>query len=325
MLPRLSLSLALGLAAVPLGRADATDAPPAGLPPGETALGLAMLALVSAAAAIAFALYARRLAEHAAQEAGLARARATQADGQGVTPDALAAAERVWSTRISALEAQLASLSPRSGSSRTTAPMGTDLGSRLETLERIVAGHGVNLRELSRQPVAAPVVAAPSESSTMVWPSALAADTPAMHDVRQTLAVALKSRVPAAGELLDRLRRLERWAVEKPGANEVAAALTEISTLLFGALRRGAAVAPLDSALLSDRVLAALRPAWKEFQPQLDCRSFFPGSTFDPDWMDAPAGSGLQRPVISEMISWAVFEKIDHSRRILAKARVATD
>ena len=106
---------------------------------------------------------------------------------------------------------------------------------------------------------------------------------------------------------------------------EVATALTEISLLLLAALRRGAAVAPLDGSLLSDRVLAALRPCWKPLQPQLDCRSFYPGATFDPDWMDDHTRAGLQRPVISEMLSWAVFEKLDSGRRILAKAHVTAE
>ena len=84
-------------------------------------------------------------------------------------------------------------------------------------------------------------------------------------------------------------------------------------------------VPALRRALISDRVLAALRPAWKQAHPEIDCRSFSPGATFDPDWMDDHSRASMRRPVISEMLSWAVFEKTDMSRRVIAKARVTAD
>jgi len=315
--------LASGLAAAPFAGAE-TAPPGAALAQGSLVLGA--LAAVLAVGALVLAWRARRLAEHATQEAGQARARASQAGGGGVTPEALAAVERVWSTRLAALETQLASGAPRSGAPRMPDRAPGDLAGRLDELERTVAGLAVTVKDLRRPgPAAAPVVAPAREHADIAWPSCLAADTPAMHGVRETLTQALKSPEPAARELLERLRAVEHWSAEQPSAPEVARALAEISALLLAALRRGAAVAPLDGSLLSDRVLAALRPAWKPFQPQLDCRSFHPGATFDPDWMEDHTRAGLQRPVISEMLSWAVFEKLDSGRRLLAKARVTAD
>ena len=45
----------------------------------------------------------------------------------------------------------------------------------------------------------------------------------------------------------------------------------------------------------------------------------------DPDWMEDQNPAGLRRPTISEMLSWAVFEKQTNGRKVLAKARVTTE
>lgn len=294
---------------------------------GPLALILAIVALVLAGLALFLAWHARNRANNAVQEAGEARARAAQ--GGAANPEALAGVERVWTTKLAALEARLSGgprpLPPSREREAERAP-DPGLGARLEELERVVAGLSVTMKEVRRSAPAAPAAASPArEPHDIAWPACLSAETPAMNDVRQTLAVALKSRDRSAQDLLERLRHADQWPSRKPGASELATALTDISSLLLAALRRGAAVAPLDCSLLSDRVLATLRPLWKPFQPQLDCRSFFPGATFDPDWMDDHTRAGLQRPVISEMLSWAVFEKNGAERRILAKARVTAE
>ncbi len=323
------LGFVIGGGAVPAVCAQAADPAAAGGGMAHAAaLILAGLAAVAASVGIVLALQSRRLAAHAAQEAGEARARANQGGASGVTPEALAGVERVWSARLAALEARLLpSGGARPAPVRDAERPPEGIAVRLDELDRVVAGLAVSVKEL-RRPAPAPAAApaAPARAgSDVAWPACLAADTAAMNDVRQSLALALKSRDSSARELLDRLRATEHWAAKKPGASEVAAELAEISTLLLAALRRGAAVAPLDGSLLSDRVLAALRASWKSFLPQLDCRSFYPGTTFDPDWMEDRTRAGLQRPVISEMLSWAVFEKLDASRRILAKARVTAE
>lgn len=294
-----------------------------------TGIILGALGLVAGIAALVFAWQAHQRATLAAQEAGHARARASQGAGQGVTHESIAGIERVWSAKLSAIESRLSSgAAPRQSAARDTDRAPHEPGGRLEELERVVAGLSLAMKDLRRPATAAPaaVAAAPArESSEIAWPGCLAAETSAMNDVRQTLAIALKSRDRSAHDLLEKLRATEHWPAKKPGAAEVAAALTDISLLLLAGLRRGASVAPLDCSLLSDRVLAALRPSWKSLQPQLDCRSFYPGATFDPDWMEDHTRAGLQRPVISEMLSWAVFEKQDSGRRILAKARITAE
>lgn len=317
------------LAAAPAAlRAQTPDslAPHSGM--AEAALVLAAIGLLAAIAAVLFAWRSSRLADQALLEAGQARTRASQSAGGGLAPEALAAAERVWSARLSAIEAQLGSAAPRSATVRGgDRSGGSDVGDRLEEIERTVAGLVVTVKDLKRPapPAAAPAPAAPREPGGIVWPAPLAAETQAMIGVRQALAEAVKADDLAVQELLDRLRAAEQWPAKKPGSSELVQSLTEISIALVTALRRGAGVSPLDCSLLSDRVLGALRPMWKPFQPQLDCRSFPPGATFDPDWMEDHTPAGLQRPVISEMLSWAIFEKQDTRRRLLAKARVTAD
>lgn len=318
----------LTISSTAVARAAVGDSVPVSAGTANTAVVLGALALVAAIVALVFAIQSHRRATHAAQEAGQARARASQGGGHGVSSESLAGLERVWNAKLAAIEARL---SPggalRASVARESERAPEAQGGRLDELERVVAGLSLTVKELRRPGPAAPTaIASPKhEMPEMVWPACLAAETSAMSDVRQTLAQALKSRDNSARDLLEKLRATEQWPAKKPGASEVAAELTEISLLLHAALRRGAAVAPLDGSLLSDRVLAALRPSWKPLQPQLDCRSFYPGATFDPDWMEDHTRAGLQRPVISEMLSWAVFEKHDSGRRVLAKARITAE
>lgn len=289
---------------------------------------VAGVAVVLAVMATLIAWRAHRSATAAAEEAGQARARAAQSSSGWVTPEALGAAERLWSTRFAALESQLlasgARPSPRSGN--VTALASSDLAARVEELERSVGGLVVTIKELRRAPpnrerALEPVP--PAES--IVWPSFLTGEDSGIRDVRLALTPALTADDPVARDLLDRLHQAVRWPALKLGASELAVALQDISAQLLKVLRCDANRGPLDAAMFADRVLAVLRPCWKSFQPHLDCRSMLPGATLDPEWMEDRSPAGLRRPVITEMLSWAVFEKMDSGRRILAKAKVTTE
>lgn len=310
----LLLSLAM---ANPALRADAQPGTEPANPLGGVTLAVLAISVVLSLAAGILALRASRQAAVATQEAGAARARAAQGQG-GISSDALGAAERVWNAKFTALEAQLQGGQRAGNGARSVERAGDSAASRLAELEKVVAGHSVTLQGI-RQP------GPTKESHDVVWPRALSGSSSAMEDVRAALAQAIKAHEPAAKELVEKLKAAEKWETEKPSARELSDALVDISATLLSALRRGGGVAPLDGALLSDRVLGALRPAWKSVIPSVDCRSFYPGSTFDPDWMEDHTRNGLKRPVISEMLSWAVFEKTDANRRLLAKARVTTD
>ena len=304
-----------------LGAADLAPSSSGGaLLLGGAALAVGLVALV-------LALRARRVAEAAAEEAGQARARAAQTGTGGVTPEALAAVERLWSTRLAALESQVQGSTARPAPRAAAHPAASELGPRLEALERTVAGFDAKVAELRRAD-SAPArdrSAEPAGADSVSWPALLAVDTPAMRAVRQALGAAATGGHPALLDLFSRLRTAEGWPAAKLGASELAEQLQEISSVLLAVLRHDGTQGPLDAALLADRVLATLRPTWKSFQPHLDCRTILPGLTFDPDWMEDRTATGLRRPVISEALSWAVFEKLDAGRRVFAKARVITE
>lgn len=294
-----------------------------------TGLVVAGIAVAIATAAVAVAWHARRCAVAAAEEAGQARVRAAQNNLGSVAPEALAAAERLWSTRFAALESQVLAPSARStqrAGSSAVAAGSSDLAGRVEELERSMNGVAVTLKELrrvvpNRERAADPLLAVDSTQ----WPSFLTSEDSGIRDVRRSLAPAVTLRDPVACDLMDRLRHVERWQEAQPSSAELAVELREISALLLSVLRREGGHGPIEAAMFAERLLAALRPLWKSFQPLLDCRTLLPGATLDPDWMEDRTPPGLRRPVISEMLSWAVFEKLDAGRRVLAKARVTTE
>lgn len=296
---------------------------------GSVPSGLIVLLLLTlglSGAALFFSLRARAMAITAAQEAGAARARAAQAPGGNLTSDALAATERVWATRLQALEAQIQG-TMRPGklpvADKNAAPT-ADLLARVEEMEKAVAGLSMAAAQAKRTPLPPAPVAAPS-ASTIPWPTVLLADRPGMGELRQVIQQAIKAGDTSTDDLFTRLRAVEQWPTRKPGSPEVVTFLQETSQLLFTVLRKGASVAPLDASMLADRLLGALRPAWQALHPTVDCRFFYPGVTFDPDWMEDLNPAGLRRPTISEMLSWAVFEKQTNGRKVLAKARVTTE
>lgn len=283
---------------------------------------LTVAACVIASAALGVAWRARRSAGAAREEAGQARLRAQEGAG-GVTQESLTAVERMWSTRFAALESQL-----QGGGSRQSrplpAPLHPDLSGRVDELEKSVAGLVVMVRDLKRSPVTRDQAQEPAVEGR-AWPAVLSDASAAMREVRQALAEAASNDAALLPELFERLRETEKWSAARPGVTDLVAVLLDISSRLLGTLRRDTSQSPLIAALFSDRVLAALRPAWKGGHPQIDCRTFLPGATFDPEWMEDCTSAGLRRPVISEALSWAVFEKLDRGRRVLARAKVTTD
>jgi|GEM_PF-2493669 len=288
---------------------------------------LAFLGAIVGGVALFFALQARSLAINAAQEASTARARAQSAGGP-LTQEALAATERVWATRIQALEAQLqgagrSPAKPVAVPEKTASSNNPNLIARIEELEKVVAG--MNMSVYTTQSRRAPAAPSVPTGPAVNWPAVLQADRPGMGELRQTLQQAIKAGDNSVEELLTLLRTVDQWVSRHPNEGEVVAFLRDVSQLLFIALRRGAAVAPLDASMLADRLLGALRPSWQLLHPAVECRFFYPGATFDPDWMEDQNPAGLRRPTISEMLSWAVFEKQTNGRKVLAKARVTTE
>ena len=124
---------------------------------GSGTSGLFVLALLGAVAggvALYFALQARGLATNAAQEASTARARAQSAGGP-LTQEALAATERVWATRIQALEAQVqgagrTSAKPLAVQEKPAGASNPNLLARIDELEKTVAG--MNMSVYTTQP-----------------------------------------------------------------------------------------------------------------------------------------------------------------------------
>ena len=290
-------------------------------------LVLALLGVVVGGVALFFALQARSLAINAAQEASTARARAQSAGGP-LTQEALVATERVWATRIQALEAQVQSAGRPSaksmaGQEKPAVASNPNLLARIEELEKIVAG--MNMSIYATQSRRAPAAPSTPTGPAVNWPAVLQVDRPGMGELRQTLQQAIKVGDNSVEELLTQLRTVDQWVSRRPNEGEVVVFLQEVSQLLFAALRRGAAVAPLDASMLADRLLGALRLSWQSLYPAVECRFFYPGATFDPDWMEDQNPAGLRRPTISEMLSWAVFEKQTNGRKVLAKARVTTE
>jgi hypothetical protein len=257
-------------------------------------------------------------AAQAAQEAGLARARARadQTPDGSQAPTALAEAERVWAARFASLESQIPHPPPATPGRVPPSAIGV-ITARLEEVEITVAKLATALEQLRR-------VGQATEVSGLNWPSLLSEEHLALKDVREALVPALAHADPSAQALLERLRNVEHWPSARPAAPALALALQEISSQLSTALRHSG-LAPLECGRLADRVLLALRPIWHQFCPQVECRTFPPGSTFDPEWMEDHSRVGPRRPIITEMLSWAVFEKSDSGQRVLAKAQVSSD
>jgi hypothetical protein len=289
------------------------------------AIVLAATGIVVGVASLIIAFRAQGLATSALQEAGEARARA-QSAGQAVSVEALAATERVWFTRISALEAQVHNAQPRNGA-RSAAPMdrqmATDLGSRIEDVEKTVAGLSALVAQNRRTGNASPAAPLAPE---LPWPFVLKTEKQGFKELRDLLQEGSKVSAHELETLFQELNTAEKWSQQRrPSLDEVLSFLQKSSQAFHTLLRKGASQPAHEGSRMADRLLGVLRPVWQAYHPSVDCRIFYPGTPFDPEWMEDQNPASARRPTISEMFSWAIHEKQTSGRRIIAKARVTTE
>lgn len=304
---------------------------PASAAVGDVPSGNELLAIVLAATGIVvgvvsliIAFRVQGLATSALQEAGEARARA-QSAGQGVSADALAATERVWFTRFSALEAQMHNGQPRNG--RSGAPMdrqmASDLGSRIEDVEKTLAGLSALVTQSRRAGSTAPATQLAPE---LPWPFVLKTEKQGFKELRDLLQEGSKVSAQELEILFQELNTAEKWSQQRrPSLEEVLSFLQNTSQAFHTLLRKGASQPAHEGSRMADRLLGVLRPVWQAYHPGVDCRIFYPGTPFDPEWMEDQNPAAARRPTISEMFSWAIHEKRTSGRRIIAKARVTTE
>ncbi len=289
------------------------------------ALPLALSALATALAGVAvfFAIRARQLSHSALQEAGEAKARA-QASGPLLSPDALAATERVWTARLNAVEAQI-----QSQLARPTKPANTqehqqvfDLAARIGELEKTLHGLSVLVAQGRRAPPTGPSPA----SAELQWPAVLQSEKQGVKELRDLLREGAKIAPGDLENFLQKLRSVDTWSPKRrPSPAELLSFLSDVSQSFHAVLRTGASLPAHEVSRMSDRLAGLLRPLWQEYHPGIDCRIFYPGAPFDPEWMEDQNSAGLRRPTISDVSSWAVHEKHPSGRRLIAKSRVTTE
>jgi len=284
---------------------------------------LSGVALVAGGIAIFFAFRARQLAHSALQEAGEAKARA-QASGPPLSTEALAAAERVWTARLNAIEAQIQSnLSrpPKNPNSHESQQF-IDLAVRIAEIERSV--HGLTV--LVAQGRRSGSTTAPQPALEVKWPAALNLEKPGVKELRDLLQEGAKNAPGDLERLFQKLDAADGWtAKRRPSTAELLSFLADVSQSFNAVLRNGALLPAHEVSRMSDRFAALLRPLWQKFHPEIDCRIFYPGAPFDPEWMEDLNSGGLRRPTISDIYSWAVHEKDASGRRLIAKSRVTTE
>ncbi|MEO6568263.1 MAG: hypothetical protein ABIO94_05830 [Opitutaceae bacterium] len=289
-------------------------------------LVLAATALVVAAAGIIVGVRTQGVAKSALQEAGEARAKA-QAAGQALSPESLASTERVWSARLSALEAQVHNLQPRNGlraSSSGDRQLASDLDSRIQDVEKALSGLATLVAQ-NRRPGGSALNLAPSVPE-LAWPTVLKAEKQGFKELRDLLQEGGKVSSSELEVLFHELSTAETWSAQRrPSLDELLSFLRKCSQAFHTVLRKGAAQPAHEGSRMADRLLGALRPVWQVYYPTVDCRIFYPGTPFDPEWMEDQNPTGARRPTISEMFSWAVHEKQNSGRKIIAKSRVTTE
>lgn len=284
---------------------------------------LSAAAAVLGGAAVYVAMRARQVAHSALQEAGEAKARA-QASGPGLSSEALAATERVWTARLNAIEAQIQTqLSrPRSNTAHNQ-PASADLTARIEGLEKALHGLSVLVAQ-SRRTSSSTGSAAPMPE--LQWPGALKGEKPGLKELRDLLQEGAKVRPSEFETFSQMLKEAESWSAKRrPSPSDVLLFLSTVSQSFHAVLRNGALLPAPEVARMSDRLAGLLRPLWQQFHPGIECRVFYPGAPFDPEWMEDQNPAGLQRPTISDTFSWAVHEKNLTGRRLMAKSRVTTE
>jgi hypothetical protein len=314
----------IGLFAAAFSRASAADHDAMS---GSEMLPLVMgaVGLIAGITSLLIALRGRSLATSALQEAGEARAKA-QATGQPLSVEALAATEKVWSARINALEAQIQHSQPRNGVRSAAAAdrhATSELTTRLDEVERALAGLSASVAQNRRSaPTASPVPPAPE----LPWPLILRTEKSGIKELRDLLQEGSKVLPDELKTLFHELNTAERWSGQRrPSLDEVLSFLQELSQAFHTLLRKGASQPAHEGSRMADRLLAILRPVWQAQFPTVDCRIFYPGTPFDPEWMEDQNPSAARRPTISEMYSWAVHEKNKSGRKIIAKARVSSE
>lgn len=286
-------------------------------------LGLSALALAVAGVAIFFAFRARHQAHCALQEAGEAKARA-QASGPPLSSEALAAAERVWTARLNAIEAQIQNNLSRPTRSTVAQepPQNSSLAARVEEVEKTLHGLSVQVAQ-SRRASASPVSTAVPE---LRWPSLLKLEKPGVRELRDLLEEGARTLPAELQDLFQKLEGADAWSVKRrPSPAELLSFLSDVSQSFHAVLRKGAGLPAHEVSRMSDRFVALLRPLWQKFHPGIDCRIFYPGAPFDPEWMEDQNPGGLRRPTISDIYTWAVHEKDASGRRLIAKSRVTTE
>lgn len=284
---------------------------------------LSAAAAVLGGAAIYFAMRARQVAHSALQEAGEAKARA-QSSRPPLSSEALAATERVWSARINAIEAQIQThLSRPRANPAQNQTASADLTARVESLEKALHNLSVlvaqSRRNLSPGGSASPLPELP-------WPAVLKGDKPGLKELRDLLQEGARVRPTELETFFQTLNGAETWSAKRrPSPADVLSFLLSVSQNFHTVVRKGALLPAPEAARMSDRLAGLLRPLWQPFHPGIDCRVFYPGAPFDPEWMEDQNPAGLQRPTISDTFSWAVHEKHSNGRRLMAKSRVTTE
>ncbi len=283
---------------------------------------LSVFGVILGGLAIVFAVRARQVAHSALQEAGEAKARA-QASGPFLSTDALAATERVWTARLNAIESQLQSNLSRVA--RTVAQdrqPSSDLSGRIEEIEKAVQGLSAAVAQSRR----APAVSAVAPVHELQWPAVLKTEKQGLKELRDLLQEGARIAPGEWDTLCQTLKAAEAWSPKRlPALEELLSFLAAVSQSFYTMLRKGALLPAHEASRMSDRLAALLRPMWQKFHPEIDCRIFYPGAPFDPEWMEDQNPAGLQRPTISDIFSWAVHEKHASGRRIIAKSRVTTE
>lgn len=279
-------------------------------------------AVLLGGAAVFFAVRARQVAHSALQEAGEAKARA-QASGPPLSSEALAAVERVWSTRLNAIESQIQNLSrpSRPAASPVHSPS-PELSARIDEIEKAVHGLSIVVAQGRRAQPAAPHAAATEPK----WPAVLTDEKDSVKELRDLLREGARTTGSDLEKLFLQLKGAEAWSAKRrPSSAEVISFLSDISQSFYNLLRKGASLPASEASRMADRLVGLLRPIWQQYHPEIDCRVFYPGAPFDPEWMEDQNPAGLQRPTISDIFSWAIHEKHLTGRRLMTKARVSTE
>jgi len=149
--------------------------------------------------------------------------------------------------------------------------------------------------------LAGPGVPAAAE---LPWPTLLKTEKQGIKELRDLLQEGSKTTHSELESFFQKLNTAETWSpTRRPSMEEMLSFLQEVSQTFHTVLRKGASQPAHEGSRMADRLLGLLRPVWQKYYPALDCRIFYPGTPFDPEWMGDQNPSGTRRPTISEMFS----------------------